>query len=723
MTLHENTQSEAEDERGDARDNTEQNRHSSPDDNAKQNRQSSSDDSTKQNLQSSSEVNAPNKRPALLKITLTKSKARFFAGVAFTLGCVVLLVLFPQSGGMLYDRAPLPAGLFFPLFLLGVLISLFVDFSTKSKAVVRLVKIVALLLCFLVILYLSEILGSRHLWPLPAANPLAFLYGLGIIAAIWAFIFALGGSASWSLRITTLVVLLYGLANHITLTFRGTPFIPQDVFGLGTAGDVASSYSFVFTYELAAALMATAGIFLVAPRLKSFSLKNGPKWLLRVAALVASIAFFALTVTKPFIVSLNLEPFYFEQWQSAQRNGSLVNFVANIADAGSEAPEGYTRETAADIAARYTSDSAQIATVKPDVIVILGESWADITPAGRVSTNQPVMPFISSFQERDDTSYGYVIVSSKGGGTSRQEFQFLTGANDVYGLHTAPFLFLVDEQLPSIVSSFNLLDYRTVALHPGAAGAWNRNTALPAMGFDDFYTAPDLWSQNAPTLRTYLRDSVMYDKTLELLDNADEPMFIYAITLQTHGGYAHDDFTSTIHITQPQGSYKQTEQFLTLLNESDKDFEAFIAALADRERPTLVLFFGDHLPNFENSYYDDVFDGSDPIWRYQAIYGAWANYDLPELSFADNTPISLSYLNLYLMQAAGLPLTGYQKFLIEGAEEYPVSSIVGFRRADGSSLTVDEARQTQVFKQQAIMQYSFVYDRAYIPEEFFFLRP
>ena len=630
----------------------------------------------------------------------------------------------------------------------------------KNPTVRIVVKTAVFLVCFLGIFTISELLGGQHLWSLFISNPIAFLYGFCIILALWALFFALTGSATWSLRITNILVLLYSLFNYFTLLFRGSPFIPQDIFGLGTATDVASSYSLVFSGELAAALLITLGIFLLAPWLRRLSKKvllapgetaseeealvqqlmaspstqakrerdavkrkrKRYRWILRLAALVASVVFFCLTVSKPFIVALDLEPFYFEQWQSARQNGSLVNFVANIADSGSQAPEAYSPEAVAAIAAQFISDSASDATIKPDVIVILGESWADITPTGLVKTNQPVMPFISSFQYRQDTSYGQLIVSSKGGGTSRQEFQFLTGANDVYGLHTAPFIFLVDEQLPNIVRSFNEMGYETIALHTGVGSAWNRNTALPAMGFDEFITEAELWSAEAPTLRTYLRDSVMYDKILELLDNAEGPAFLYGISIQTHGGYTYDDFTSTIRISQPEGSYTQTEQFLTLMNESDKDFEAFISALEERKRPTLVLFFGDHLPNFDNTYYEDVFDGSNPLWRYQAIYGAWANYKIPEITFAEDTPLSLSYLNLYLMQAAGLPQTGYQKFLTTGAKEFPVSSIVGFVCEGGTLISVEEARQTEVFKQQAIMQYCLVYDRSAIPEEFFFLQ-
>ncbi|MDR1088786.1 MAG: sulfatase-like hydrolase/transferase, partial [Coriobacteriales bacterium] len=659
----------------------------------------------------------------------TKSRIRRIAAALLMVASVVLYCVYPSAFWTVADDTPVAASLFLPLFILCVIASLLLDFSLRNKYLRVAAKTTALLACLLVIFYASEVLISRHFWALLSTNAGAFCYGYGIIVAFCAVFFAFTGSVPWGVRATAILVALYGFTNYFCILFRGSPFVPQDLFGLATAADVASSYAPSFTKEVYEALLAFVGVFCLAPRLNFARLPGHRQWLVRAGALLCALVFFAATVSKPFIVAMGYEPFYFEQWQSADQNGTILNFVANIADSSVQPPEGYSSEAVEKIAARYVSDSVDDAGVKPDVVVILGESWADIVPEARAETSEPVMPFISSLQDRADAASGNLIVSSKGGGTSRQEFQLLTGANDEYGLHTAPFLFLVDGELPSIVQSFKALEYQTIALHTGTQTAWNRDTALPLMGFDTFLSEDALDYEEAPTLRGYLRDSVLYNKALELLDEAaaeDEPSFLYAISIHTHGGYGHEDYEATIKLEEPEGSYAQTEQYLSLLHEADADLEDFIEALEGRKRPTLVLFFGDHLPNFDNSYEEDVLEGSDPLWRYKTLYGLWANYELPETSFdeglGDDPYLSLSYLNLYLMQSAGLPLTGYQKFLLEGAEAYPVASILGFREPDGTIIPVEEARKSRVYQEQAIMQYSFVYDRAAMPSEFFFLR-
>jgi len=662
---------------------------------------------------------------ATVTVNLTTSKRRRAGAGLLALAAVALYAFWPEAFWA-SEYVPAAAALFFPLYWLAPIASLLLDFTAKRAAARRAIKAGAALGCLLAIFYASEVLAEQHFWVLLSSNPGAFALGLGIVAALCLLFFAATGSLPWAVRGAAIVVALFSYVNHFTVLFRGTPFIPQDFFGLGTAATVFSSYSLSFTGQAAEALLVLIGVFLIAPRLTfPWPAARLRRWTLRAGSLTVAVAFLAITMSKPFIVACGLEPFYFEQWQSAAANGSIANFLANIADSSADPPEGYSPAQAAAIAAEYPSDSASAAQAKPDVVVILGESWADIVPEGRVRTDRPITPFIDSLSGRDDAWLGDLIVSSKGGGTSRQEFQFLTGANDEYGLHTAPFLFLVDEQLPNLTRSFKQLGYSTTALHTGSASAWNRDTALPDMGFDQFLAAGDMGYADAPYLRTYLRDSVLYDRTLELLDQAVGPTFIYAITIHTHGGYGDEDYQADVHITEPQGEYAQTEQYLSLLNAADADLQAFITALEGRERPTLVLFFGDHLPSFENSYDEDVLEGSDPFWRYQTFYGLWANYRLPDtaLTDSDDAPISLSHLGPYLMQTAGLPLTGYQKFLLACAKEYPVASIIGFMDADGSIIDTDEAAATEAYRRQAIVQYNYVYDRGNMPEGFFTLGP
>ncbi|MFQ7713423.1 MAG: hypothetical protein ACLRI8_01330 [Agathobacter rectalis] len=55
------------------------------------------------------------------------------------------------------------------------------------------------------------------------------------------------GRAKWALRAVFIVAMVFGLINHYVMLFRSTPFVPWDIFSIGTATSVASNYDFAPT--------------------------------------------------------------------------------------------------------------------------------------------------------------------------------------------------------------------------------------------------------------------------------------------------------------------------------------------------------------------------------------------------------------------------------------------------------------------------------------------
>ncbi len=179
-----------------------------------------------------------------------------------------------------------------------------------------------------------------------------------------------------------------------------------------------------------------------------------------------------------------------------------------------------------------------------------------------------------------------------------------------------------------------------------------------------------------------------------MLDTAKTPMFMHVLTVQTHGGYEYKDYDNAIPVESPAGEYPWTEQFLGALSESEMDLQAFIEQLEGRDRPTLVMFYGDHIPAIEDSYLKEVVAPSDDLYAYKTFYGAWANYELPELSVNEQEYLSINYLYASVMANAKLPLTGYQKFLLESADAYPVISVDGLIDSNGDVVPLERARET-----------------------------
>ena len=59
----------------------------------------------------------------------------------------------------------------------------------------------------------------------------------------WILLF-LSGRAWIALDITFGCAMIFGLINHYVMKFRSTPFVPWDIFSVGTAKSVAGAYDF-----------------------------------------------------------------------------------------------------------------------------------------------------------------------------------------------------------------------------------------------------------------------------------------------------------------------------------------------------------------------------------------------------------------------------------------------------------------------------------------------
>lgn len=652
-----------------------------------------------------------------MEFCLTRDKKRFACAGLYAALCAGFAAAFP---GMLDfgDAAWMLTAISIAVAAICVC-SLLWDAKMSCKAVGITVKTIAAALLIMQLFIETETLGSVSVIDLLGSNFVAFLLGYLLIGSIYAVLYALCRRVSIALKITTCIIALFATANYFLLLTRGTPLVPLDIAGAGTGLPLAGNYNLSVTPKLARSILVFLAIFLISPRLNYLRTDTHGFKIARIACLGASvllIAFFTSRYTSP----LSLEPQEFDQAGSAQKNGSFVNFVSNLAHLKIEEPKGYTYKSAYNIASGYPSDKVSSAEVLPDIVLVLGESWADIL-GGTATTNEEVMPFMQSLGYDEYTHHGNLVVSTIGGGTSVSELQVLTGVSNLFGINADPLEYHVSEYLPSIIEQLNDLGYDTTALHTGTRSSWTRDTAFETLGFNRFYDCQTLVPEGSPTLRYYPSDKLLYRKVLETLDTqSDAPQFVYAITLQTHGGYSDEEYKGEIELITPDGDYPRAEQYLSLLHQSDEDFKELISALEDRDRPTIVLAFGDHQPSVEAQYTEAVLSENE-LSSYTTFYVMWANFELPvELSCVPET-ISINYLSTVLMQGASLPLTGYEKFLIDARQLMPIASTGLTVDFAGVMKTGEEMESGAIYRNMSVLQHNLLFDREHYPRKFYSL--
>ena len=289
------------------------------------------------------------------------------------------------------------------------------------------------------------------------------------------------------------------------------------------------------------------------------------------------------------------------------------------------------------------------------------------------------------FKNLSDTlQRGALYVSAFGGGTCNTEFEYLTGNSMAFlGTGTYPYTIYDLTRTETLSQQFKDLGYDTTAIHPNHGTNWNRENVYSAFGFDNFLTIQDF--QDAEKLRGMVTDAATYDKILQMLDENSNPQFIFDVTMQNHSGYD----TGLIPVDKQVNyvidgvSDPEVNEYLALIEESDRALEDFVNQLRKLDRKVILVFFGDHQPFFPDEFNDAWFTGeSDAVHNerlWQTDYFIWANYDVAgrdQESAQDD--LSVNYLSSVLMDLIGAPLTGYQKAHITLREALPAINATGY---------------------------------------------
>lgn len=535
----------------------------------------------------------------------------------------------------------------------------------------------------------------------------------------------LSGSSGAAVALVTVFSVGVGFVSYYVAQFRGMPLLPWDISSFSTAMGVVSNYDFLPTIRLD--FVFAIALFQVLLGLKCNERIFPGRLLYRLSAALLSCA---LLVGACFYVRSDhcIEDFSLENSSSNingtyTKNGFMVAFL--VSTNFNQKPENYSLQLIDDISSRYLSDNIGDDKERPNVIVIMNESYSDLSVLGDFETSEPLFPFIDSLEE--NTAKGWTHVSVLGGNTPNSEFEFLTGMTMGFlPQGSIAYQQYISAPVPSLAQQFDALGYRTVGAHAFWGQSWGRDRVYPLLGFQEL-CFKDAFPEDAETLRLWITDSEMYKKVEQLYENSEEPFFLFGITMMNHGGYhgmaGNFDPYVSVKGLEDNGS---VSEYITLMRETDKDFQELIEYFSNVDEKTVILLFGDHQPN------DDVgspileltgteLNPDDPAQksrRYITPYVLWANYDvdwdIPE-------DLSLNYLGAMLMEQCGLELTGAQKHLLELAEDYPVISSQCYWDAQGNIHPIsDYAGDTQLLE-YASLQYNYLIDVRNRSEEFWTL--
>jgi len=260
--------------------------------------------------------------------------------------------------------------------------------------------------------------------------------------------------------------------------------------------------------------------------------------------------------------------------------------------------------------------------VRPDVVVILSESLFDSTIMKGMAGLPETIPNVRASIAQGHG--GYMKVPTFGGGTIRTEFEVMTGMPmDAFPNAPFPYVTLVRNHIPGLVSELKKHGYRAIAVHGNDGSFWNRQNAYKAIGFDRFITKREFPKDAAHNGR-WISDAVMTDIIIDQLGRATGPTFVLGLSMESHGPYTDEKTTDQAArdaVRIPPGltprESLELRNYLYHAHRADAQFARLLGALESRKRPTVLLFFGDHLPGLRDVFQATGFyDGRPAVKQY-----------------------------------------------------------------------------------------------------------
>lgn len=528
---------------------------------------------------------------------------------------------------------------------------------------------------------------------------------------------------------------LMTIVSNEKIVARGTPLLPWDFSMLNEALSVAGGYDFSASVLSILTIVETIFIAVVL-----FLLQKQTQWTNSKLFLVISVG-----ITAAMLIAFFQTTVYPGIWN--QTEGSRVyqidkyyeskGFIVAFAEYTSylvrqKAPEGYSREEietlSNSIVLNDTTKSMeeQGDEEQPNIIVIMSESFWDINRLENVQFQENPLPVFTSLQQ--ESLYGNLLSHVFGGNTVVSEFEVLTGLSGSY-FPTDYMVYggFMQKGFPSAVSILESQGYRTMALHPYIGTNYNRNVAYDYMGFDQCIFIDD-FPKETETARNYISDQALFEQMEtefeQLKAEADEPVFMFAVTMQNHGGYWGSTLMEDSQVSFTADGYNEDtidcmSDYFAGLHASDQALGELISYFRDVDEKTIIVFFGDHMSDAgtksETMLSKESWYKEEEEYEYQAHLVPFLIWSNKSTDSEDLGLMEISQLLPTTFERNGISMPCFWEFVLSSRELYAAASksiVVSLDMSVDSYLNMTDA-QAEFWKEYQFLQYDHIWGQDY----------
>ncbi|WP_129111112.1 LTA synthase family protein [Bacillus toyonensis] len=559
-----------------------------------------------------------------------------------------------------------------------------------------------------------------------------YMLSLLFIYMIYVFVYSLLGRIFLSVTITSLVLIIFGIVNHFKLIFRGDPFYPSDFTQITQMQSVIPMVMEYFScWNIFLVIVSIVLLVYLVIYIRKHVPVIKPHIITRIILICGStFMVYAYSNYSNTFMSNLLQKYgvTFVAWNQNVNygdNGFVLGFVSNLDTTVIEKPEEYSKETMLQISnnikKQYESNVGKKEKIeKPNIIFFMSEAFWDPTRLVNLSFSEDPVANLHHYIE--NFPGGQTIAPVFGGSTANTEFEALTSYSMSFlKPGSIPYQQAVagQKEIPSIASELKNHGYYTNAIHAYGRSFYKRDDVYNVLGFDNFNAEDTM--KNVEVDGDYISDVSISKEIIEELNKRKQPTFIHAVTMQNHFPFNPGRFEEKqIEISglTDEGSKAELETYTEGVRRSDEALKYLIEQIQELERPTILVFFGDHLPVLgtnkaiykEAGYIENEETVNERLAMAETPLLMYANFDILNDNLGLVSPIYFSNL---VFDYAGLNKSPFYQFLSELHEEIPVLRDELKVDKNGEEMKDLTKKQKEMLEQYKMIQYDLLAGKQY----------
>ena len=512
-----------------------------------------------------------------------------------------------------------------------------------------------------------------------------------LMYSVYTFLAMLFKNTKWATLIIGISEYIILFVSKMKLAISFEPMFFTDVLYVQDAGEINTIVDGIFMdtlfkllpfFIISLVIIVTTIIFSFKYNIK-FENQNNKMLTLAISYIILLIMFLPIEPINKFILNsfydTNVKADYIgikNGVEVCEKYGHLAGIYGDLLDSRIYRPDDY--DEAKIKKALDNSPYEEDKTLgKPNIIVIFSESFWDIDQVDEIEFDKEITPNFNRL--KNEGLHFNMISPSFGGNSANVEFEFLTGGSLGYFSRSyVAYMGLYNDKKyyksPSILRELDKAGYYIKLLPFSTPALFRCGEVYKYFPIDEVEFLPKVDKKYVKGI--YPSDEYAMDKAIEALENKEEgrPLFYMTMTMEAHMPFVDDKFDKyDIKVTKSNLDKKTTNQakvYAQGIYDADRQLARLYEYIKTFDEPTILVFYGDHLPFIEAIDKWDYFNTDDEKLNYYRRYNTeslvLANFDISNLQEENKNELNYlgpDLLSAYILNHMDIEVSPYYRWL------------------------------------------------------------